>query len=90
MAPIPTPDDELTFLPPVAKPSKIVCVGLNYRLHAQEGGVAVPTRPVLFAKFPNTLIGHGEPIVYPRVTDAAGLRGRAGGDHRSGARRAWL
>jgi 2-keto-4-pentenoate hydratase/2-oxohepta-3-ene-1,7-dioic acid hydratase in catechol pathway len=59
---------DLTFLPPVAHPSKIVCVGLNYRLHAQEGGVAVPTKPVLFAKFPNTLVGHGAPIVYPRVT----------------------
>ncbi len=59
---------QLTFLPPVAHPTKIVCVGLNYRLHAQEGGVAVPTKPVLFAKFPNTLIGHGASIVYPRVT----------------------
>jgi 2-keto-4-pentenoate hydratase/2-oxohepta-3-ene-1,7-dioic acid hydratase in catechol pathway len=61
-------EDDLIFLPPVGHPSKIVCVGLNYSLHAQEGGVAVPTRPVLFAKFPNTLIGHGAPIVYPRVT----------------------
>jgi 2-keto-4-pentenoate hydratase/2-oxohepta-3-ene-1,7-dioic acid hydratase in catechol pathway len=61
-------EEDLAFLPPVEHPSKIVCVGLNYRLHAQEGGVAVPTKPVLFAKFPNTLIGHGAPIVYPRVT----------------------
>lgn len=61
-------EEDLAFLPPVGHPSKIVCVGLNYLLHAQEGGVAVPTKPVLFAKFPNTLIGHGAPIVYPRVT----------------------
>jgi 2-keto-4-pentenoate hydratase/2-oxohepta-3-ene-1,7-dioic acid hydratase in catechol pathway len=61
-------EEDVVFLPPVEHPSKIVCVGLNYRLHAQEGGVAVPTKPVLFAKFPNTLIGHGAPIVYPRLT----------------------
>jgi 2-keto-4-pentenoate hydratase/2-oxohepta-3-ene-1,7-dioic acid hydratase in catechol pathway len=66
--PIATDEADLTFLPPVARPGKIVCVGLNYRLHAEEGGVAVPTAPVLFAKFPNTLIGHGAPIVYPRIT----------------------
>jgi 2-keto-4-pentenoate hydratase/2-oxohepta-3-ene-1,7-dioic acid hydratase in catechol pathway len=59
---------DLTFLPPVAHPGKIVCIGLNYRRHVQESGAVVPTKPVLFAKFPNTLIGHGAPIVYPRVT----------------------
>ena len=58
----------LTFLPPVVHPSKIVCVGLNYRLHAEEGRVPVPPNPVLFAKFPSTLVGHGAAIIYPRVT----------------------
>ena len=38
-------------------PQKIVCVGLNYRDHAEEQGVALPERPLLFAKWPNTLIG---------------------------------
>ena len=66
--PIATPEDELTFLPPVTRPGKIICVGLNYRLHAAEGRVAVPTKPILFAKFPNTLIGHRSPITYPPVT----------------------
>jgi 2-keto-4-pentenoate hydratase/2-oxohepta-3-ene-1,7-dioic acid hydratase in catechol pathway len=59
---------DLTFLPPVTKPSKIICVGLNYRLHVQESGAALPTKPVLFAKFPNTMVGHGAPIIYPAVT----------------------
>jgi 2,4-didehydro-3-deoxy-L-rhamnonate hydrolase len=44
-----------------------VCVGLNYRDHAEEQGVELPTAPLLFAKWPNTLIGPGEPIVIPPV-----------------------
>jgi 2-keto-4-pentenoate hydratase/2-oxohepta-3-ene-1,7-dioic acid hydratase in catechol pathway len=50
---------------PIERPGKIVCVGLNYRDHAEEQGVALPTAPLLFAKWPNTLIGPGEPIVIP-------------------------
>ena len=48
-------------------PQKIVCVGLNYRDHAEEQGVALPERPLLFAKWPNTLIGPGEPIRIPAI-----------------------
>jgi 2-keto-4-pentenoate hydratase/2-oxohepta-3-ene-1,7-dioic acid hydratase in catechol pathway len=55
------------LLPPVPNPSKVLCIGLNYRDHAIEGGRAIPTEPVLFGKFPNTLIAHGEPIVLPKV-----------------------
>ena len=55
------------LLAPIHRPSKILCVGLNYRDHAIEGGKAIPTEPVLFAKFPNTLIGPGDPIQLPRV-----------------------
>jgi 2-keto-4-pentenoate hydratase/2-oxohepta-3-ene-1,7-dioic acid hydratase in catechol pathway len=46
-------------------PGKIICVGLNYRDHAEETGAELPTAPLLFAKWPNTLIGPGEPIVLP-------------------------
>jgi 2-keto-4-pentenoate hydratase/2-oxohepta-3-ene-1,7-dioic acid hydratase in catechol pathway len=42
-----------------------VCVGLNYRDHAEESGMAIPERPLLFAKWPNSLIGPGRPIVLP-------------------------
>jgi 2-keto-4-pentenoate hydratase/2-oxohepta-3-ene-1,7-dioic acid hydratase in catechol pathway len=42
---------------------KIICAGMNYRDHAEETGLAVPEQPVLFAKWPNALIGPGEPIV---------------------------
>ena len=49
-------------------PQKIVCVGLNYRDHAEEQGVALPERPLLFSKWPNTLIGPGEAIRIPELT----------------------
>jgi 2-keto-4-pentenoate hydratase/2-oxohepta-3-ene-1,7-dioic acid hydratase in catechol pathway len=49
-------------------PQKIICVGLNYRDHAEEQGVELPQRPLLFAKWPNTLIGTGDPIRIPSVT----------------------
>src|ERR1700682_1926753 len=49
-------------------PQKIVCVGLNYRDHAEEQGVDLPERPLLFAKWPNTLIASGEPIRIPPIS----------------------
>ena len=54
---------------PIDRPQKIVCVGLNYRDHAEEQGTELPAAPLLFAKWPNTLIGAGEPIVIPPVTN---------------------
>jgi acylpyruvate hydrolase len=59
----------LTFLPPVVRPSKIVCLGLNYRDHAEESGLGIPDFPVLFARFPSSLTGHGAPIIMPKVSD---------------------
>jgi 2-keto-4-pentenoate hydratase/2-oxohepta-3-ene-1,7-dioic acid hydratase in catechol pathway len=50
---------------PIERPGKIVCVGLNYRDHAEEQGVALPEEPLLFAKWPNALIGPGDAIVIP-------------------------
>jgi 2-keto-4-pentenoate hydratase/2-oxohepta-3-ene-1,7-dioic acid hydratase in catechol pathway len=50
---------------PIERPGKIVCVGLNYRDHAEEQGVDLPAEPLLFAKWPNTLIGPGDAIVIP-------------------------
>jgi len=54
---------------PIEVPSKIICVGLNYRDHAEEQGTELPSAPLLFAKWPNALIGPGEPIVIPRFSD---------------------
>jgi 2-keto-4-pentenoate hydratase/2-oxohepta-3-ene-1,7-dioic acid hydratase in catechol pathway len=53
---------------PISRPGKIVCVGLNYRDHAEEQGVDLPLRPLLFAKWPNALIGPGEAIALPRIS----------------------
>ena len=50
---------------PIERPGKIVCVGLNYRDHAEEQGAALPEEPLFFAKFPTSLIGPGEAIVIP-------------------------
>ena len=55
----------VTLLAPVPDARKIICIGLNYRDHAAESGVPVPTEPVLFSKYPTALIGHGAPIVLP-------------------------
>jgi 2-keto-4-pentenoate hydratase/2-oxohepta-3-ene-1,7-dioic acid hydratase in catechol pathway len=52
----------------ITRPGKIVCVGLNYHDHAEEGGAELPKAPLLFAKWANTLIGHGEPIVLPAAS----------------------
>lgn len=57
------------LLPPVPNPNKILCIGLNYRDHAIEGNRPIPPEPVLFGKFPNTLIAHGEPIIIPKVAE---------------------
>jgi 5-carboxymethyl-2-hydroxymuconate isomerase len=53
---------------PIKRPGKVLCVGLNYRAHAEEAGLPLPIRPLLFAKFPSSLIGPGEPIRIPPIS----------------------
>jgi acylpyruvate hydrolase len=62
-------ESSLTFLAPIVRPSKIICLGLNYRDHAEESGLGIPEFPVLFARFPSSLIGHGAPIILPKVSN---------------------
>jgi 2,4-didehydro-3-deoxy-L-rhamnonate hydrolase len=52
--------------PPVARPSKILCIGKNYAEHAREGGFDAPATPLLFSKSPNTLNGPFDPVLLPR------------------------
>lgn len=61
--------EECHFGPVVTHPSKIICVGLNYRRHADETGAAYPEVPILFNKFNNTLTGHLKDIAIPNVTE---------------------
>lgn len=59
----------LRFLPPLNAATKVICLGLNYRDHiAEVGKQAPPSNPALFAKFPDALVGHGEPLLRPRVS----------------------
>ena len=57
------------LLAPIPKPEKIICIGLNYRDHAIETGAEIPSQPVVFNKFATTIIGHGDKIKLPRVSD---------------------
>jgi acylpyruvate hydrolase len=62
------PLEDIHFTAPVPDLQKIVAIGLNYADHAKEGAHPVPETPVTFAKYANALLGHREPIVYPRAT----------------------
>ncbi|MEW4570970.1 fumarylacetoacetate hydrolase family protein [Tautonia sp. JC769] len=56
------------LLAPVPDPRKIICLGLNYRDHAIETGAKIPEEPILFSKYPSSLIGHEAPIQLPKVS----------------------
>jgi 2-keto-4-pentenoate hydratase/2-oxohepta-3-ene-1,7-dioic acid hydratase in catechol pathway len=56
---------DVSLCAPVPDPQKIICIGLNYRDHAEETGQDIPTAPMWFAKFANSLCGSGEPVVLP-------------------------
>jgi len=59
---------EVTWLPPIPHPEKILCVGVNYVAHRQETGRAESEFPTLFTRFANTQVGHEQPLVRPRVS----------------------
>lgn len=61
--------DKLVFLPPVPRPDKILCVGLNYRDHCEEQNKPVPETPIIFNKFSTSLIGHEAEIPLPLKVD---------------------
>ena len=58
--------DGVRLGPPLCRPSKIVCVGLNYRDHARESGMAVPDEPVLFCKATSAISGPNDDVLIPR------------------------
>ena len=59
---------DIKLLAPIPRPPKFICVGLNYRDHARETGMPIPTVPTIFNKFTNVVIGPAAPIVLPRVS----------------------
>jgi 2-keto-4-pentenoate hydratase/2-oxohepta-3-ene-1,7-dioic acid hydratase in catechol pathway len=60
---------DLRLLAPVPSPEKILCIGLNYRDHAAETGKPVPTEPIMFAKFANSLVGHDAEVPVPALVE---------------------
>lgn len=61
--------DSVIWLPPIIRPGKIICLGLNYADHASEGGHARPEYPSFFLRTAGSLIGHQAPLVRPKVSD---------------------
>jgi 2-keto-4-pentenoate hydratase/2-oxohepta-3-ene-1,7-dioic acid hydratase in catechol pathway len=65
------PLTSVRLLSPLPRPGKILCVGLNYRDHAIESKMELPTVPAVFTKFSNAVIGHGANVVIPEMTKQA-------------------
>jgi 2-keto-4-pentenoate hydratase/2-oxohepta-3-ene-1,7-dioic acid hydratase in catechol pathway len=63
------PLEGLDLAAPIAQPTKIVCIGLNYRDHAEETGAAIPAEPVLFMKDPSTIVGPFDNVFIPRKSE---------------------
>ena len=61
--------DDVRLGPPLSRPSKIVCVGLNYAKHAAESGMDIPEEPVLFFKASSAIVGPNDPIVIPKGSE---------------------
>ena len=61
--------EEARLHAPIARPEKLIAIGLNYEDHAAETGAEIPEKPVVFAKYPNTVIGPGEPIRIPPIAE---------------------
>jgi 2-keto-4-pentenoate hydratase/2-oxohepta-3-ene-1,7-dioic acid hydratase in catechol pathway len=77
---------ECSLLPVIPNPNKIICIGVNYADHANEAGTKLAPHPVIFLRLPEVLIGHGQPLIRPKVSEEfdyegelAVVMGKAGG-----------
>lgn len=59
---------DVGFLPPIPDPEKILCVGLNYLSHIKEGGREPPEKPIIFTRYPNSQVGHGQAMERPNAS----------------------
>jgi 2-keto-4-pentenoate hydratase/2-oxohepta-3-ene-1,7-dioic acid hydratase in catechol pathway len=66
---------EVRFLPAIPNPNKILCAGINYRSHAAETGRDIPTKPSMFARFVDTLVGHDGEMVRPKISECFDFEG---------------
>ena len=67
--------EEVEFLPVIPDPDKIIAVGLNYRSHVLEGGRDIPEWPMIFTRFANSQVGHGQPMIKPNVSEMFDFEG---------------
>ncbi|MGV7241481.1 fumarylacetoacetate hydrolase family protein [Caballeronia sp. M23-90] len=65
----------LTFLPPLRRPTKILCVGLNFKDHSKESNFEQPDYPTMFLRLNTSLVAHNAPIIRPRVSDSLDYEG---------------
>lgn len=61
--------EEIEICAPVPRPGKVICIGLNYRDHAEESGMAIPTSPIIFSKFVTCIAAPGSPIILPEGSE---------------------
>ncbi|MBV8915356.1 MAG: fumarylacetoacetate hydrolase family protein, partial [Acetobacteraceae bacterium] len=79
--PVRPPDSErfplfgIRYLPPIPDPEKIICIGLNYLTHIQEGGREVPKKPTIFTRWANTQVGHEQNLVRPKQSETLDFEG---------------
>ncbi|MDE2581510.1 MAG: fumarylacetoacetate hydrolase family protein [Rhodospirillales bacterium] len=67
--------DQVRFLPPIPDPDKIICVGLNYMTHIKEGGREPPAKPIIFTRFANSQVGHGDSLIRPSASETYDFEG---------------
>lgn len=67
--------EDISYLPPLARPRKIICVGLNYADHTKESPYEQPDYPTLFPRFTTSLVGHNQPIIKPTISDSLDFEG---------------
>jgi 2-keto-4-pentenoate hydratase/2-oxohepta-3-ene-1,7-dioic acid hydratase in catechol pathway len=65
----PVIDPSTRLGPPLARPSKLICIGLNFRDHAAETGAPVPAEPVVFFKATSAIVGPNDPLILPRTSE---------------------
>lgn len=68
------PRSQVTFLAPVTRPDKVVCVGMNYADHCREQNVRVPKEPIIFSKFSSSIVGPYDEIMLPPESEVSAPR----------------
>ena len=67
--------DDVSFLPVVPDPDKIICVGINYASHVRETGREMPDKPMIFTRFASSQTGHEQPLILPKISEKFDFEG---------------